>query len=169
MVRTNFRKLRATTVGRSMTPDAVKIHVGRAAWVGVSTTQQFWAFFPTQTSSLVAGILNAPWKTNEDRQSLLPGVYNDELLGAAAKLVADSLPKLSNSDAPARHLDALPRRPESGDNHHASELRTRLFQRLRHAAVFPDQRGVLCRLSDLRLPPGELTPGQRVETEILAR
>ena len=33
----------------------------------------FWAFFPTDTASLVAGILNAPWKTNEDRQNLLPG------------------------------------------------------------------------------------------------
>ena len=131
--------------------------------------QQFWAFFPTQTSSLVAGILNAPWKTNEDRQSLLPGVYNDELLGAAAQLVADALPKLSNPDAPARHLDALPRREESGDNRHANKLRSALFRQLRHAAVLPDQRGALCRLSDLRLPPGELTPGQRVETEILAR
>ena len=131
--------------------------------------QQFWAFFPTQTSSLVAGILNAPWKTNEDRQNLLPGVYNDELLGAAAQLVADALPKLSSPDAPARHLDALPRRPEFGDNHHASELRTQLFQRLTHAAVFPDQRGALRRLNDLRVPPRELTPGQRVEREILAR
>ena len=37
---------------------------------------RFWAFFPTATSSLLAGILNAPWKTNEDRQNLLEGVYN---------------------------------------------------------------------------------------------
>ena len=131
--------------------------------------QQFWAFFPTQTSSLVAGILNAPWKTNEDRQSLLPGVYNDELLGAAAKLVADALPKLSNPDAPARHLDTLPRRAEPGDNPHASGLRTQLYQELRHAAVFPDQRGVLHSLDELRVPPRELTPGQQVKTEILAR
>ena len=131
--------------------------------------QQFWAFFPTQTSSLVAGILNAPWKTNEDRQSLLPGVYNDELLGAAAKLVADALPKLSNPDAPARHLDTLPRRAEPGDNPHASGLRTQLYQELRHAAVFPDQLGVLHSLDELRVPPRELTPGQQVKTEILAR
>ena len=51
----------------------------------------FWAFFPTHTSSLLAGILNAPWKTNEDRQNLLPGIYNDELIDAAAAMVAEAL------------------------------------------------------------------------------
>ena len=49
----------------------------------------FWAFFPTTTASLVAGILNAPWKTNEDRQNLLPGPYNDELIEAAAAMIAE--------------------------------------------------------------------------------
>ena len=46
----------------------------------------FWAFFPTTTASLVAGILNAPWKTNEDHQNLLSGPYNDELIDAAAAI-----------------------------------------------------------------------------------
>ena len=46
---------------------------------------RFWAYFPTMTTSLLAGILNAPWKTNEDRQNLLPGFYNDELIDAAAE------------------------------------------------------------------------------------
>ena len=58
---------------------------------------KFWAFFPTLTTSLLAGILNAPWKTNNDRQNLLPGVCNDELIDAAAKMVADALPRLSTS------------------------------------------------------------------------
>ena len=38
----------------------------------LSRPGSFWAFFPTLTASLLAGILNAPWKTNEDRQNLLP-------------------------------------------------------------------------------------------------
>ena len=49
---------------------------------------RFWAYFPTTTTSLLSGILNAPWKTNEDRQNLLPGVFNNELLHAAAAMVA---------------------------------------------------------------------------------
>lgn len=59
---------------------------------------KFWAFFPTNTASLVPGILNAPWKTNEDRQNLLTGPYNDELIEAASELIAAALPGLATSD-----------------------------------------------------------------------
>ena len=150
--------------------DAQSVHIQWAAPLDArNPLQQFWAFFPTQTSSLVAGILNAPWKTNEDRQSLLPGVYNDELIGAAAQLVADSLPSLSTSEDPARHLDALPRRAEAGDNDQADLLRRRLYGRLEDAPVIPDQDGVLRRIRDLQIPPVELTPGQRVESAPLDR
>ena len=62
----------------------------------------FWAFFPTKTASLVAGILNAPWKTNEDRQNLLSGPYNDELIKTAADLVADVLPALATQADPCQ-------------------------------------------------------------------
>ena len=55
----------------------------------------FWAYFPTKTASLVAGILNAPWKTNEDRQNLLPGPYNEELIDAAAEMIAANLSSLA--------------------------------------------------------------------------
>ena len=77
---------------------------------------KFWAFFPTMTTSLLSGILNAPWKTNEDRQNLLPGVYNNELIDAAARMVADALPRLLAQEDPAQHLDALPRRREADDS-----------------------------------------------------
>lgn len=150
--------------------DADRVKIAWAAPLDArNPLQQFWAFFPTQTSSLVAGILNAPWKTNEDRQSLLPGTYNNELIGAAARLVAGSLPKLYAADAPARHLDVLPRRAETGDNDHASLLRQRLYALLEHAAVAPDQTGALRPLQDLQVAPEVLTPGQRVESAPLAR
>ena len=91
----------------------------------------FWAFFPTHTASLVAGILNAPWKTNEDRQILLPGPYNEELIEAAAKMIAIEVPTLSTETDPARHLDALPRRQQSGDSEQSVLLRNRLLFHLR--------------------------------------
>ena len=112
----------------------------------------FWAFFPTHTPSLLAGILNAPWKTNEDRQNLLPGVYNDELIDAASALVAKALPRLSTQDDPARHLDALPRRQEAGDSPHSDRLRTELYATLANRPIIPDQDGafVSFRKSDSR-------------------
>ena len=113
----------------------------------------FWKFFPTMTPSLVAGILNAQWKTNEDRQNLLPGALNNELIRAAGRLITDSLPKLVTGDDPARHLDALPRRQESGDNDLTNLLRTRLLQQLTDHAVVPDQTGRLRTIEEIRYAP----------------
>ena len=130
-----------------------------------NAVQEFWAFFPTQTSSYVAGILNAFWKTNEDRQSLLPGPYNDELLEGAAKLIAERLPALSTTENPAAHLDVLPRREESWDNNHANHLRKCLNEALGEARVIPDQDGTLRPISEIRVAPVAITPRQSVLQE----
>lgn len=124
---------------------------------------EFWAFFPTSNSSLLAGILNAPWKTNEDRQNLLPGAYNEELIDAAAKLVATSLPNLSYSQDPGCHLDALPRRREGGDNAHSIRLREQINRLLVDREILPDQRGTLRKLDELNFPPSS----QEVSSEAL--
>ena len=117
----------------------------------------FWAFFPTSTASLVAGILNAPWKTNEDRQNLLPGPYNKELIVAAAEMIAEALPKLATNDDPARHLDALPRRHEGGDSEQADLLRKHLFSHLHEREVIPDQDCNFRGIGKISYPPKELT------------
>ena len=124
---------------------------------GLNEPGYFWHFFPTMTASLLAGILNAPWKTNEDRQNLLPGPYNDELINAAARMVAKALPKLAGKQDPARHLDALPRRYEAGDTEHSNRLRDRLYEELHGRPVVPDQVGTLRRLRDISYPPSALT------------
>ena len=127
----------------------------------------FWAFFPTQTASLLAGILNAPWKTNEDRQNLLAGPYNDELIDAAASMVADALPSLSPPSEPARHLDTLPRREEAGDGDHSKRLRMRLIAALEGRDIVPDQDGRLRTIRQVRYAPEELTPRTTVLQEPL--
>ena len=130
---------------------------------------KFWAFFRTDTKSLVSGILNAPWKTNEDRQNLLPGPYNEELIEAAAKMIVDSLPKLATHDDPACHLDALPRRHEAGDSDQADLLRDHLFSHLCEREIVPDQDGVLRVCKDLSYPPKDLTEDGRIDTELFER
>ena len=123
----------------------------------------FWAFFPTSTASLVPGILNAPWKTNEDRQNLLPGLYNKELIKAAAKMIADALPHLATQTDPARHLDALPRRQESGDSEQSVQLRNHLLAQLREQDIVPDQEGKLCAIEEILYPPRELTDAPHLD------
>ncbi len=117
----------------------------------------FWAYFPTTTASLVAGILNAPWKTNEDRQNLLPGPYNDALIDAAAEMIAEKLPELATQVDPARHLDALPRRHEAGDSAYSDRLRRSVLARLCQGSVVPDQDGTLRAIPSVHYPPNELT------------
>jgi hypothetical protein len=43
---------------------------------GREAAGQFWAFFPTQSATLAAGILNAPWKLNSDRTNVIAGPWN---------------------------------------------------------------------------------------------
>ena len=116
----------------------------------------FWAFSPTRTRSLLSGILNAPWKTSEDRSVLLSGIYNDELILGAAEMVADALPNLSTPDDPAKHLDVLPRRQRSAEEEHTILLGDELFRMLYKRALLPDQQGNLKRFDQLRYPPSVL-------------
>ncbi|MCY4258886.1 MAG: hypothetical protein OXC91_01300, partial [Rhodobacteraceae bacterium] len=116
----------------------------------------FWAHFPTENPSLVAGILNAQWKLSEDRLNLLPGVYNKELIIATAEMIVEKLPELVSNDDPARHLDALPRREESGDGDLVRKLRDRLFSLLEGRDIVPDQDCNLQMIGDISYPPKEL-------------
>ena len=137
--------------------DADEVLISWAAPIDhIQRHDRFWAHFPTETSCLASGILNAPWKTNEDRQNLLTGEYNDELVRAASALVADELPSLSHADDPAHHLDLLPRRHQRGDNHHASLLRMTLNQALASVPVVPDQGGDLRSLGEINYAPESL-------------
>ncbi len=129
----------------------------------------FWSFFPTLSRSLLSGILNAPWKTNEDRQNLLPGAYNDELIDAAAELVARALPSLATEADHARHLSALPRREETGDSDHSKRLRDKLYKSLRERPVVPDQKGKLAKVTEISYPPPNLTGSGTPEKSPLQR
>ena len=129
----------------------------------------FWAFFPTNTASLVPGILNARWKTNEDRRNLLPGRYNEELIKAAAKMIAEQLPRLATNDDPGRHLDVLPRRRDGSDSEQAKLLRKHLFCDLHEREIVPDQDGTLRLHREILYPPRELTPDGRIDMTLFKR
>lgn len=134
--------------------DAVSVPIWWATPLDAANAAgDFWAFFPTLTPSLVPGILNAPWKTNEDRQNLLTGTYNDELVAAAAELIADNLPYLSTPEDPAKHLDALPRRVRQVDRGHTRALSNELFKLLYHRSLMPDTIGVLRSFDEIRFLP----------------
>ena len=149
---------------RRSSDDSGSVHITWAAPIDkLREPGKFWAYFPTETSSLLAGILNSPWKTNEDRQNLLDGVYNRELIRAAASMIAGALSELSTTDDPGRHLDALPRRYEAGDQDHSILLRNSLYSKLEAKEIVPDQDNILRKLSAISYPP------ERVDGDALER
>lgn len=112
-----------------------------------------WAFFPTHYQSTLSGILNAPWKTNEDRQNLLEGPFNEELLREASKLVVESLDALAVQGDPAAHLDVMPARGREAPNWADALITETVFELAAARASLPDQDGTLRLPSDLKCHP----------------
>lgn len=115
---------------------------------------RFWAFFPTHTPTYVPGILNAPWKLNSDRNAIIGGEWNTALMAEAASLVADTLPRLSSPEDPARPLDSFPRQLERRDED-AAPLVEALWKKLETAVIIPDAAGMLQEGRDLWRHPRE--------------
>jgi superfamily II DNA or RNA helicase len=114
---------------------------------------RFWAFFPTEYVTTLSGILNAPWKTNEDRQNLLTGAFNMELLRVVAELAVEQLPQLTNKTDPGWILDIMPARKDESPNWADEELNDRFYELAANRPCLPDQTGALCVPSSLNLHP----------------
>ncbi|WP_069172947.1 DEAD/DEAH box helicase [Streptomyces griseus] len=117
----------------------------------------FWAFFPTKYEVSLTGILNAPWKTNEDRQHLLDGSpFNRELLQVAAQLVIDTLPDLVPAEDPAAYLPLLPGRSKEKLNWADDYFLRRVWEIAAERPSLPDQDGKLQVPRDLLITPSGL-------------
>ena len=117
------------------------------------TAGQYWAFFPTTYESSLTGILNAPWKTNSDRQGLLEGLYNREIIDAGARVIAHSLAELYEASDPGAHLDLLPARPEDAEGWANRELTAKVYIHTATHEILPDSDGQLRHPGSLRLLP----------------
>ena len=113
---------------------------------------KFWAFFPTEEFITLSGILNAPWKTNSDRQNVLSGPFNDALLDVTTQIIADALPHLQSDDDPARYLEVL---PALNDNPCWGDLKLRdlVYPALARRPSLLNADGVLCLPATLKFHP----------------
>lgn len=120
----------------------------------------FWAFFPTALEMTLAGIVNAPWHMNNDRRNILEGRFNEELVDAAASVVADHIGELFDVDDPCRHLELLPAtRRDTQAEQWDRVLAERIYESLASSPVLPDQTGVLRRPFELSLMPSGVPEG----------
>lgn len=123
---------------------------------GANARGRFWAFFPTQYHTTLSGILNAPWKTNTDRQNLLESRFNDELIEFASDRIVRSLPKLQTEDDPGRPIDLLPGRGREAPNWADEKISADIIEFAKMAPSIPDLDGKLRRPRQIRLAPANL-------------
>ncbi|MUN38546.1 DEAD/DEAH box helicase [Actinomadura sp. NEAU-AAG5] len=136
---------------------AVPDRSGREARLG-----RFWAYFPTNFTTTLRGIVNAPWKTSEDRQNLYDAnSFNKELIEVAAELVVDSLESLSHPEDPCAHLDHVPARGREEPQFAATELVKKIWEIAAHKPALPDQDGRFGAVAEIRLHPEGLRPEWR--------
>jgi hypothetical protein len=114
---------------------------------------RFWAFFPTEYVTTLSGVINAPWKTNEDRQNLLTGPFNIELLRVVAELAVENLPQLVNAKDPGWILDIMPARRDEFRNWADQELNDRFYELAAIRDSLPNQDGNLSIPTSLKLHP----------------
>jgi len=157
-----FEKSEVHITDASATSDATHIHnrdTVPVSWAMPLDTKReqagrFWAFFPTETPTRLPGILNAPWKLNSDRNSLIPGDWNTALMREAAELVSENLPHFATASDPGRVLDGFPRQLERQDEI-AAPLVEAVWDCLKPMRIVPDGSGAMHVALDLKSPPLE--------------
>ncbi|MDK1030182.1 MAG: hypothetical protein QGD96_12775, partial [Anaerolineae bacterium] len=123
---------------------------------GWDSPGQFWAFFPTITYTKLSGIVNAPWKTNQDRQTLLPGKFNEEIIGVIAGMVSENLHHLLDEDEPGRLLDSLPGRTDERLNFADNLLNEKIYEAVANVPSIPDMNGILRSPTKIKLHPANI-------------
>ncbi|GAA4912174.1 hypothetical protein GCM10023405_38390 [Streptomonospora salina] len=137
--------------------DRPEVDVSWAVPAGRRERGDFWAYFPTKFKTTLRGILNAPWKTSEDRQAIFDGnAFNDELLDVAASLVVDSLPLIAGPDDPARFLDYLPGRGREAPQFADGGLTEAIWRIAAERPSLPNQKGAFRSPDELSMHPAGL-------------
>lgn len=115
---------------------------------------QFWAFFPTEDRTTLAGIVNAPWKMGDDRRNLLPGRFNKEILTEVVPaLMSRVWHELVDTSDPSSLLDVLPARGRESRSWADDVLNEPVFRRLSAVPSLPDVEGRLLNPAKARLHP----------------
>ncbi|WP_091465940.1 sacsin N-terminal ATP-binding-like domain-containing protein [Paenarthrobacter nitroguajacolicus] len=123
----------------------------------------FWNYFPTSHTTSLRGIVNAAFKMNEDRHSMLHTLYNKEILQKAVPMmVAGSLASFQDKADPAGFLDLLPARGREAPSWADSIINEPIFAALSAVPCLPDRAGELQLISNLWFPP-DLEEASRLE------
>lgn len=123
----------------------------------------FWAYFPTEELTTLSGIVNAPWKLADDRERLLAGAFNDELLTKVLpKLVSAALPALTTPTRPCVAIDALPARGRESRGYADDVINQPVFEVASRSQSIPNMLGEVCHPKRIKLHP-EVATAEELE------
>ncbi|SMX95948.1 Superfamily II DNA or RNA helicase [Brevibacterium sp. Mu109] len=118
---------------------------------------EIWNHFPTGTVTTMPGIINASFKMNDDRMTLLHGDYNAEILrDCVPRLVTSVIPHLYTESDPGAHLDRMPARGLEDAPWFRENLIEPVTRAIAFASTVPDLQGDLAPLSELSTRPKSL-------------
>ncbi|MBB2890661.1 DEAD/DEAH box helicase [Flexivirga oryzae] len=118
----------------------------------------FWAYFPTSEFTTLSGIVNAPWKLADDRERLLAGTFNDELLTEVLPgLVSATLPALTTPERPCVAIDALPARGQESRGHADDVINQPIYEVASKNQCIPNMAGELRHPRMVKLHPDKVT------------
>lgn len=103
----------------------------------------FWAFFPTSEQTTLSGVINAPWKLNEDRTRLIDGPFNRELLEHLAALAWERAQELCDPSDPGVVLDLMVGRGRERRGEADGHLTDTVNEMAKTTPSIPDQNGEL--------------------------
>jgi len=122
---------------------------------------RFWAYFPTAELTTLSGIVNAAWKLTDDRASLLPGPFNDEILQEILpRLVVSALPSLCRPERPASVIDVLPARGKEARGYADDVINSPIMKAVANVPCIPNLRGELRHPKRIHLHPENLHPDE---------
>ncbi|RVW08220.1 DEAD/DEAH box helicase [Prescottella agglutinans] len=125
---------------------------------GRTRVGSFWSYFPTNSRTSLAGIVNAPFKTNEDRHDILDGLYNREVLTSVLPdLVSSNLAELVDDQDPGSILDILPSRGREQRSWADDAVNEPIMRAVAQVPCLPDMDGRLARPNKVKLQPGFLS------------
>ncbi|MGF9660517.1 DEAD/DEAH box helicase [Arthrobacter crystallopoietes] len=114
----------------------------------------FWNYFPTNHRTSLRGIINAAFKMNEDRFSMLETLYNREILTKALpSMVAGALQLLSTTEDPAAHFDVLPSRFKENEGWSDRIIYEPIMDVVSTVPFLPDRAGRLQPVSSIKIQP----------------
>lgn len=117
----------------------------------------FWSYFPTTSTTSLTGIINAPFKTNEDRHDILKGLYNDEILGVLPALVSANLADVVDTSDPGSVMDILPARGKEIRSWADAWINDRIMEAVAAAPCLPDMNGRMCLPGNVKWQPAFLS------------